>query len=175
MFCTAVVLCKCNFLSQFTWSSLCGVGVWGAGVSTISLVIRDRPLSVTAMTISARNYLGSVGHKTEDTAAFHGSFPAVVTSVTSWDKTLLPSVASRRSYQINSGRLRMCSTARNRFLCFIRLLYSIKLQKHLPITVAARSKAWTVFACSNAGIAGSNPTESMDVSVRLFCLCCVCR
>jgi hypothetical protein len=33
--CTAVFLCKCNFLSQFTWSSLCGVGVWGVGCGCI--------------------------------------------------------------------------------------------------------------------------------------------
>jgi hypothetical protein len=42
-----------------------------------------------------------------------------------------------------------------------------------PITVAARSKAWTVFARSNTGIVGFNPTRGMDISVRLFCLCVV--
>jgi hypothetical protein len=36
-----------------------------------------------------------------------------------------------------------------------------------PMTVAARSKVWTVFARSNAGIVGSNPTQDMDVCVRL--------
>jgi hypothetical protein len=40
-----------------------------------------------------------------------------------------------------------------------------------PITLAARSKAWTVFACSRTGIVGSNPTRGMDVCVRLFCVC----
>jgi hypothetical protein len=40
-----------------------------------------------------------------------------------------------------------------------------------PITMAAQSKAWTVFALSNAGIVGSNPTVGMDVGVRLFCVC----
>jgi hypothetical protein len=39
-----------------------------------------------------------------------------------------------------------------------------------PITVAARSKAWSVFARSNAGIMGSNPTQGIDVYVRLFCV-----
>jgi hypothetical protein len=39
--------------------------------------------------------------------------------------------------------------------------------------VIARSKAWTVFARSNAGIVGSNPTQGMDVYVRLFCVCVV--
>jgi hypothetical protein len=34
------------------------------------------------------------------------------------------------------------------------------------ITVAARSKAWTVFARSNTVIVGSNPTEGIDVYVR---------
>jgi hypothetical protein len=43
----------------------------------------------------------------------------------------------------------------------------------VPITVAAPSKAWTVFARSNAGIVGSNLTQGMDVCVRLFCVCAV--
>jgi hypothetical protein len=43
-----------------------------------------------------------------------------------------------------------------------------------PITVAARSKAWAVFARSNTGIVGSNPTQGMDVCVRLFCVCVLC-
>jgi hypothetical protein len=40
-----------------------------------------------------------------------------------------------------------------------------------PITVAAQSKAWPVFARSNTGVAGSNPTGGMDVCLRLFCVC----
>jgi hypothetical protein len=36
-----------------------------------------------------------------------------------------------------------------------------------PVTVAERSKAWTVFARSEAGIVGSNPTQDMDV----WCVC----
>jgi hypothetical protein len=43
--------------------------------------------------------------------------------------------------------------------------------KNLPITVSSRSKAWNVFARSNAGIVGSNPTRDMDVCLRLFCVC----
>jgi hypothetical protein len=39
------------------------------------------------------------------------------------------------------------------------------------ITVAARSKAWSVFTCLNTGIMGSNPTRDMDVCVLLFCVC----
>jgi hypothetical protein len=38
--------------------------------------------------------------------------------------------------------------------------------------VAARCKAWTVFACSNAEIVDSNPTQGIDVCLWLFCLCC---
>jgi hypothetical protein len=46
----------------------------------------------------------------------------------------------------------------------------------LPVTVAARPKTWNVSAPSNTGIVGSNPTQGLDVCVRLFCLCCsVCR
>jgi hypothetical protein len=41
-------------------------------------------------------------------------------------------------------------------------------KRQWPITVAARSKARTVFAPSNAGIVGSNPTQGMDV-----CIMCV--
>jgi hypothetical protein len=40
-----------------------------------------------------------------------------------------------------------------------------------PITVAARSKAWNVFAHSNTGIVGSNPIQGMDVCLRLFFVC----
>jgi hypothetical protein len=40
-----------------------------------------------------------------------------------------------------------------------------------PITVAARSKAWTVFVRSNTGVIGSNPTRGMHVCVRLFYVC----
>jgi hypothetical protein len=42
-----------------------------------------------------------------------------------------------------------------------------------PITVAAWSKAWTVFACSNPGIVGLKATRGMDVCVRLFYVCVV--
>jgi hypothetical protein len=37
--------------------------------------------------------------------------------------------------------------------------------------MATWSKAWTVFARSNTGVLGSNPTRDMDVCVRLFCVC----
>jgi hypothetical protein len=42
----------------------------------------------------------------------------------------------------------------------------------VPFTVAAPSKAWTVFARSDAGIVGLNPTLGMDVlCVYSFILC----
>jgi hypothetical protein len=44
-----------------------------------------------------------------------------------------------------------------------------------PITVAARSKAWTVFVRSNTGIMGSNPTRVMDVCVRLLFFVLLCK
>jgi hypothetical protein len=52
---------------------------------------------------------------------------------------------------------------------------SIRKRFHVPVTVAARPRAWTVFARSDAVIVGSNPTQGMDVGVwmRLFCVCVV--
>jgi hypothetical protein len=43
----------------------------------------------------------------------------------------------------------------------------------MQVAVAARSKAWTVFASSDAGIVGSNSTQGMDVCMRLVCVCVV--
>jgi hypothetical protein len=50
----------------------------------------------------------------------------------------------------------------------------IACEKREPVPVAARSKAWTVLACSEAVIVGSNPTEGMGVKcvyVFILCLC----
>jgi hypothetical protein len=44
-----------------------------------------------------------------------------------------------------------------------------------PVTVAALSKAWTLFARSDARIVGSNPTQDMIVwcvHAFILCLCC---
>jgi hypothetical protein len=42
------------------------------------------------------------------------------------------------------------------------------------MTVAARSKAWAVFAPSYSGIVGSNPTQGMDVCiVYIYSVSCV--
>jgi hypothetical protein len=40
----------------------------------------------------------------------------------------------------------------------------------MAVTAAARFKKWTVFARSNAGIVGSNPTQGMGVCLCLFCV-----
>jgi hypothetical protein len=42
-----------------------------------------------------------------------------------------------------------------------------------PITVAARSEAWLVFARWNAGVMSSNPTRDTDLCLRLFFVCLV--
>jgi hypothetical protein len=61
--------------------------------------------------------------------------------------------------------------------CFEQSLWNVPFtqcrQAGEPNTVAARPKAWTVFAHSNTGVVGSNPTRGMDVCVRLFCVCVV--
>jgi hypothetical protein len=45
----------------------------------------------------------------------------------------------------------------------------------MPITVAARSEAWTLFASSNTAIVGSNPTEGIDVCVVcVYSVCVLC-
>jgi hypothetical protein len=54
-------------------------------------------------------------------------------------------------------------------MCLYFITFHVSLNDTtLPITMAARSKARTAFARSNAGIVGSNPTQGMDV-----CIVCV--
>jgi hypothetical protein len=58
-------------------------------------------------------------------------------------------------------------------MCSIKAMIILtRYQLFSPITVATRSKAWAVFARSNAEIEGSNPTQGMDVSI--VCIYCVC-
>jgi hypothetical protein len=68
----------------------------------------------------------------------------------------LPGVESRRGYNIHDDQL------------FILSYTNIKS------TLSARSKARTVFVRSKARIAGSNPTQGINVCVRLFSVCVVC-
>jgi hypothetical protein len=44
----------------------------------------------------------------------------------------------------------------------------LPIQLLSPIMVDARSKARTVFACSDDGIVGSNSTQGMDVCVCVY-------
>jgi hypothetical protein len=43
-----------------------------------------------------------------------------------------------------------------------------ELSHQTAITVTAQSEAWTAFACSNAGIVGSKPTQGLDVCVCVY-------
>jgi hypothetical protein len=45
--------------------------------------------------------------------------------------------------------------------------------RFVQFVIFACSTAWNVSAGSNTGIVCSNPTWSMDVCVRLFCVCAV--
>jgi hypothetical protein len=48
-------------------------------------------------------------------------------------------------------------------------------KRESPVTVAALSKAWTVFAYTDTGIVGSIPAQGMDiwcVYAFILCLCC---
>jgi hypothetical protein len=54
---------------------------------------------------------------------------------------------------------------------------SMSYKQIMPMIVAARSKAWTVFARSNTEIVGSNPTQGMYVCIvcvySVFVLFCI--
>jgi hypothetical protein len=56
---------------------------------------------------------------------------------------------------------------------YIKMWKYVFLSGTKPNTVAAWSKAGTVFSRCNAGIVGSKPTQGMDVCARLFCVCAV--
>jgi hypothetical protein len=42
----------------------------------------------------------------------------------------------------------------------------------MPVSIAERSKAWTVYDRLNIGIAYSKPAWGMDVCLRVSVLCC---
>jgi hypothetical protein len=75
----------------------------------------------------------------------------------------------------HEGKSYSCARAYDGFGLVLCLRYDIygNQAKCRPITVAAQSKAWTVFARSNAGIVGSNLTQGLDIYVRLPCVCVV--
>jgi hypothetical protein len=44
--------------------------------------------------------------------------------------------------------------------------------RNMPVSIAERSKACTVYDCLNIEIAGLNPAQGMDVCVRVSVFCC---
>jgi hypothetical protein len=54
-----------------------------------------------------------------------------------------------------------------------RTKYSILLCLPAFCIADHRSKVWTLFASSNAGVESSDPTRGMDICVCLFCVCAV--
>jgi hypothetical protein len=66
-----------------------------------------------------------------------------------------------------------CIVTKNCYGNVCHVYFCTFLVIELPITMAAPSKAWTVFAHSNTGVMGSNPTRGMGVCVGLFCVCIV--
>jgi hypothetical protein len=78
----------------------------------------------------------------------------------------------KNQFGLVCSKTEVCQTTRWTLLkLHFNLAVFIKLGYEMLITVAARTEAWTVFACSNIWIVGSNPTKGMDVCVRLFCDC----
>jgi hypothetical protein len=84
-----------------------------------------------------------------------------------------------RSLQENAGiafklcRLLPSSLFPTNYSVSVYILKFCVIWYDMPIWVAARSKAWTVFAHSNTGVAGSNPNRGVDVCLRLFGVCVV--
>jgi hypothetical protein len=69
--------------------------------------------------------------------------------------------------QVKAWRLLLSCVRYNEPTSITRLDLKLAISNG-PITVAARSKSWTVFAPSNAGIVDSKPTQCMDVCVCLY-------
>jgi hypothetical protein len=61
-----------------------------------------------------------------------------------------------------SANLKMEATCYSETLLIFKALRGV-ISQNMPVTVAERSKAYTVFARSEAGIVNSNPTQGMDV------------
>jgi hypothetical protein len=81
-------------------------------------------------------------------------------------------IAIMKTYFLVSCSFLIFDTPQKRPYSVVQVHYVNVHGKRLawPITVAERSKVGTIFARSNAGIVGSNPTEGMDVCVPLFCV-----
>jgi hypothetical protein len=96
----------------------------------------------------------------------------MVKVINSWNKKWL---LKNENQQLNLRRFAFRSVYGRKtlpILKFIKIIQSLTL--YGPVTVAARSKAWNVFARLNTGIVGSNPARGMDVCVySVFVLSCV--
>jgi hypothetical protein len=89
-------------------------------------------------------------------------------------QSLIKSVRNTKEFPILYGSFRILVFLIKQMIIILLKLGFIKFAEHhlqhVPITVAARCKACTVFTHSNIGIMGSNPTECTDVCVLLFCV-----
>jgi hypothetical protein len=97
-----------------------------------------------------------------------------------------PHLASRIPHDLTWNRTRAAAVGTRRISIWAMFLRAMKrtfayiifwLNSFLILLMmanhsgrAARSKAWTVFARSKAVLMGSNPTQGMNVCVRLFCV-----
>jgi hypothetical protein len=88
--------------------------------------------------------------------------------------------AEQESKQEVGGRSLLLITKRQTYIIFhssqnINVSSEINVCAYLmPVTVAELSKACTVFARSEAGIVGSNPTQSMDIWYMYVFILCLC-
>jgi hypothetical protein len=85
--------------------------------------------------------------------------------------TVTTSNLKRVSYGSHNKQLYSVNNI-NRLFSMIEIQL-IEVESIFDDHVAARSKAWTVFAFSYTGIVVSNPIRSMNVYVPLFCICVI--
>jgi hypothetical protein len=85
------------------------------------------------------------------------------TKATKADVSIMTQTGVRRSHSFH-----LCS-----FLCVMSQILCLDCYMSWRMPVCGLPKAWTVFARSDTRIVGSNPTQGMDVCVRLFCVCVV--
>jgi hypothetical protein len=103
-----------------------------------------------------------------------------------WESLLCSSFGSSRRYaplpppmyihfadSVNSVYQTYLSNSRHTSGYYIRDLTHRRPKARPPLTVAARPKAWTVFAVSNAGMLSSNIIRGMNVYVCVYSVCVV--
>jgi hypothetical protein len=100
--------------------------------------------------------------------------PALKYWMDNWISSAKTSIINHRRINRATFKIHVRPSGRNR----VQIIWPIFFLKfgmvdlyELPITVTARSMAWTVFARSKTGIVVSNPTRRRAVCVRLFCVC----